>query len=101
MPNLSNVPTVSSSSDAGGRDQNGEPCQADPYAGNPYAGMSDEELARELDPRVPDRNRVVWIRLPERLLQRARHVAEREGVPYQGLIRKLLESSLERLDQGL
>ncbi|MBO0684210.1 MAG: hypothetical protein J2P45_13700 [Candidatus Dormibacteraeota bacterium] len=86
---------MSSSSDLGGRDQNGQPWQADPYA-----GMTDEELARELDPRLPDRNRVVWIRLPERLLQRARQVAEREGVPYEGLIRKLLESSLERLDKG-
>ena len=72
----------------------------EPWTADPYAGMTDEDLARELDPRLPDRNRVVWIRLPERLLERTRHAAECQGVPYQGLIRRLLESSLERLDPG-
>jgi CopG antitoxin of type II toxin-antitoxin system len=72
----------------------------EPWPADPYAGMTDDELARELDPRLPDRNRVVWVRLPERLLERTRDAAERQGVPYQGLIRRILEASLERLDMG-
>ncbi len=71
-----------------------EPHQFDPY----------EETDKEFETEVlaaleaaKQRQKAISIKLPEALLERTREEAKRRGVPYQTLIKILLERSLDRL----
>ena len=72
----------------------------EPHQFDPYAGMSHKEFEAEvlaaLDA-AKQRQRAISIKLPESLLERTREEARRRGVPYQTLIKILLERSLDRL----
>ena len=67
---------------------------------DPYNGMTDKEFETEvlaaLDA-AKQRQKAISIKLPEALLERTREEARRRGVPYQTLIKILLERSLDRL----
>ena len=67
---------------------------------DPYDGMSGKEFEAEvlaaLDA-AKQRQKAISIKLPEALLERTREEAKRRGVPYQTLIKILLERSLDRL----
>ena len=67
---------------------------------DPYDGMSNTEFEAEvlaaLDA-AKQRQKAISIKLPEALLERTREEAKRRGVPYQTLIKILLERSLDRL----
>ena len=67
---------------------------------DPYDGMSDKKFEAEvlaaLDA-AKQRQKAISIKLPEALLERTREEAKRRGVPYQTLIKILLERSLDRI----
>lgn len=67
---------------------------------DPYDGMAGKEFEAEvltaLDA-AKQRQKAISIKLPEALLERTREEAKRRGVPYQTLIKILLERSLDRL----
>ena len=71
-----------------------------PHQFDPYNGMTDKEFETEvlaaLDA-AKQRQKAISIKLPEALLERTREEARRRGVPYQTLIKILLERSLDRL----
>ena len=72
----------------------------EPHQFDPYEGMADKEFETEvlaaLDA-AKQRQKAISIKLPEALLERTRLEAKRRGVPYQTLIKILLERSLDRL----
>jgi predicted DNA binding CopG/RHH family protein len=72
----------------------------EPHQFDPYDGMSNKEFEAEvlaaLDA-AKQRQKAISIKLPEALLARTREEAKRRGVPYQTLIKILLERSLDRL----
>jgi predicted DNA binding CopG/RHH family protein len=72
----------------------------EPHQVDPYDGMTDKQFETEvlaaLDA-AKQRQKAISIKLPEALLERTREEAKRRGVPYQTLIKILLERSLDRL----
>lgn len=66
---------------------------------DPFEGMSDEEFeneffeALEKDPLKP-----ISLRLPTSTIERSKAAAKERGVPYQALIKGLIEAGLNRLD---
>jgi predicted DNA binding CopG/RHH family protein len=67
---------------------------------DPYDGMTDKEFERLVVAAfdaVKRRQKAISIKLPEELLARTRAEAKRRGIPYQTLIKIVLEQSLNRL----
>jgi len=78
----------------------GKPFGLEPHQFDPYEGMTDKEFETEVSAALDaakHRQKAISIKLPEALLERTREEAKRRGVPYQTLIKILLESSLDRL----
>ena len=70
---------------------------------DPYDGMTDREFDRVVVAAfdaVKRRQKAISIKLPEELLERTRAEAKRRGIPYQTLIKIVLEKSLDRLGAG-
>jgi len=68
----------------------------EPWQFDPYDGMSDDEVDELVD-RIFERQKMmpISIRLPRALLDRAKAEGKRRGVPYQTLLRALIEAGLE------
>lgn len=69
---------------------------------DPYDAMSDEEfdayMARLFDePQGP--TRAVTLRMPEDLLTRLQHLAASRHMPYQRLMKRMLEESLSAVER--
>lgn len=67
---------------------------------DPYDGMTDTEFEAEVlsaFSAAKRRQKAISIKLPEALLERTRVEAKRRGIPYQTLIKIVLEKSLNRL----
>lgn len=67
---------------------------------DPYEGMSAEELDRHFSDLIIDnrqRQRAISIRFPEDLLGELRQLADQAGIPYQTLIKLLLERDVASL----
>ena len=72
----------------------------EPHHFDPYDGMTDKEFERVVlaaFDAVKRRQKAISIKLPEELLARTRAEARRRGIPYQTLIKIVLEQSLNRL----
>jgi len=72
----------------------------EPHQFDPYDGMTDRKFESEVVAALDaakKRQKAISIKLPEALLERTRDEAKRRGVPYQTLIKILLERSLDRL----
>jgi predicted DNA binding CopG/RHH family protein len=70
---------------------------------DPYEGMSDDELEEhfaQLFENRRDRTVSVTLRMPEDLVLRTKRIAEAQQIPYQRLIKRILESAVSRLEQG-
>jgi predicted DNA binding CopG/RHH family protein len=70
---------------------------------DPYDGMSDEEFVADAEEALraaQRRQTAISLRLPEELLERAKAEARRRNMPYQTLIKVLLERSLDRLGRA-
>ena len=75
----------------------------EPHQYDPYAGMTDDEFQTEVLEALEvarQHQKAISLRLPEDLLNRTKAEAKRRGLPYQTLIKVLLEKSLDRLDRG-
>lgn len=75
----------------------------EPYQFDPYDGMDDEEFVADVEAALKAAQRrqtAISLRLPEELLERTKAEARRRGMPYQTLIKVLLERSLDRLGRA-
>lgn len=72
----------------------------EPHQYDPFEGMTDREFEAEVLKAFEaskQRQKAISIKLPEELLERTRAEAKRRGIPYQTLIKIVLEKSLDRL----
>jgi predicted DNA binding CopG/RHH family protein len=68
---------------------------------DPFEDMSDEEFDEHVDALFSERPRTVAVslRVPNDLLERLKRQAKRAGVPYQTLMKSVLESAVARLER--
>ena len=73
----------------------------EPHHYDPFDNMSDDELDAELDEllRREPPSVTISIRMPAELLERTKQVAAKGGVPYQALIKRLVDAGVSRLEQ--
>src|SRR5688572_19296421 len=73
----------------------------EPHHYDPYDGMTDEELESELDDilRREPASVTISIRMPAELLERTKRLAADGGMPYQALIKRLVDAGVSRLEQ--
>jgi predicted DNA binding CopG/RHH family protein len=67
---------------------------------DPYEQMSDEEFDREVVQPLVEQATTISLRMPRPMLERTKEQAARLGVPYQRLMKALLASGLDRLEQS-
>ncbi|MHB8621582.1 MAG: CopG family antitoxin [Chloroflexota bacterium] len=72
-----------------------------PHRYDPYDNMTDEELEAELDEllRREPATVTISIRMPVDLLERTKRLANDGGLPYQSLIKRLVDAGVSRLEQ--
>ena len=70
---------------------------------DPYDEMSDEQFHDWANQMLAKRSRpptrMIALRMPEALVDRAKRAAGSTGVPYQVLIKRLVESGLDHLER--
>lgn len=66
---------------------------------DPFDTLSDEEFEREVLEALDRGTTKISLRVPNDLLGRTRQVAERRGVPYQALIKVLIDQGVRRLER--
>lgn len=68
---------------------------------DPFDDMSDDEFDEHVEALFSERPRTVAVslRVPNDLLERLKRQAERAGVPYQTLMKSVLESAVARLER--
>jgi predicted DNA binding CopG/RHH family protein len=68
---------------------------------DPFEDMSDEEFDEHVGALFSERPRTVAVslRVPNDLLERLKRQAQRAGVPYQTLMKSVLESAVARLER--
>lgn len=73
----------------------------EPHHFDPYDDVSDEELEAELDDvfRREPGSVAISIRMPVELLERTKRAATEGGVPYQTLIKRLVDAGVSRLER--
>ena len=67
---------------------------------DPFDDLSDEEFERAVLEALDRGTTKISLRVPNDLLGRARQAAERRGVPYQSLIKVLIEKGIRRLERA-
>ena len=66
---------------------------------DPFDTLSDEEFEREVLEALDRGTTKISLRVPNALLGRTRQIAERRGVPYQALIKVLIDQGIRRLER--
>lgn len=66
---------------------------------DPFDKLSDEEFEREVLEALDRGTTKISLRVPNDLLGRTRQIAERRGVPYQALIKVLIDQGVRRLER--
>ena len=66
---------------------------------DPFDDMSDEEFEREVLDSLDQATTKISLRVPKDLLSRTKDVAARRGVPYQALMKALIDQGLKRLER--
>lgn len=66
---------------------------------DPFDDLSDEEFEREVLKSLDQGTTKISLRVPNDLLGRTRQAAERRGVPYQSLIKVLIDKGVRRLER--
>lgn len=66
---------------------------------DPFDELSDEEFEREVLESLDQASTKISLRVPKDLLNRTKHVAERRGVPYQSLMKALIDQGVRRLER--
>lgn len=67
---------------------------------DPFDELNDEEFEREVLEALDHRTTKISLRVPNDLLCRARQAAGRRGVPYQSLIKVLIDQGVRRLERS-
>src|SRR5215813_14571410 len=66
---------------------------------DPFDDLSDEEFEREVLEALDQATTKISLRVPNDLLGRTKKAAERRGVPYQSLMKALIDQGLRRLER--
>jgi predicted DNA binding CopG/RHH family protein len=66
---------------------------------DPYDELSDEEFEREILRALELSSTKISLRLPNELLERTKRAAARRGVPYQSLMKALIDQGVKRLER--
>jgi len=66
---------------------------------DPFDDLSDEEFEREVLESLDQATTKISLRVPKDLLSRTKNVAARRGVPYQALMKALIDQGLKRLER--
>ncbi|HKV87703.1 MAG TPA: CopG family antitoxin [Candidatus Dormibacteraeota bacterium] len=66
---------------------------------DPFDDLSDEEFEREVLDALDQATTKISLRVPKELLGRTKHAAERRGVPYQSLMKALIDQGVRRLER--
>lgn len=71
-----------------------------PGAGLPArVGLTDQEFEREILQALDQSSTKISLRLPNELLDRTKRAALRRGVPYQSLIKAIIDNGVRRLER--
>ena len=66
---------------------------------DPFDELSDEEFEREVLDSLGQATTKISLRVPKDLLGRTKQAAERRGVPYQSLMKALIDQGVRRLER--
>lgn len=66
---------------------------------DPFDDLSDDDFEREVLKALDQGTTKISLRVPNDLLGRTRQAAERRGVPYQSLIKVLIDKGVRRLER--
>jgi predicted DNA binding CopG/RHH family protein len=66
---------------------------------DPYDALSDDEFEREILDALDQATVKISLRVPKKLLERTKTAANRRGVPYQSLIKALIDQGVQRLER--
>jgi predicted DNA binding CopG/RHH family protein len=66
---------------------------------DPFDELSDEEFEREVLESLDQATTKISLRVPKDLLSRTKNVAAGRGVPYQALMKALIDQGLKRLER--
>jgi predicted DNA binding CopG/RHH family protein len=66
---------------------------------DPFDDLSDEAFEREVLDALDQATTKISLRVPNELLGRTKHVAENRGVPYQSLMKALIDQGVRRLER--
>jgi predicted DNA binding CopG/RHH family protein len=66
---------------------------------DPFDDLSDEEFEREVLDSLDQATTKISLRVPKDLLGRTKQVAQRRGVPYQSLMKALIDQGVRRLER--
>ena len=66
---------------------------------DPLDDLSDDEFEREVLESLDQATTKISLRVPKDLLSRTKNVAARLGVPYQTLMKALIDQGLKRLER--
>jgi len=67
---------------------------------DPFDELSDDEFEREVLESLDQATTKISLRVPKDLLIRTKDVAARRGVPYQALMKALIDQGLKRLERA-
>jgi predicted DNA binding CopG/RHH family protein len=66
---------------------------------DPFDSLSDEEFEREVLESLDQATTKISLRVPKDLLGRTKRAAERRGIPYQSLMKALIDQGIRRLEK--
>lgn len=66
---------------------------------DPFDNLSDEAFEREVLEALDQATTKISLRVPNELLGRTKQAAENRGVPYQSLMKALINQGLKRLER--
>jgi predicted DNA binding CopG/RHH family protein len=66
---------------------------------DPFDGLTDGEFEREVLESLDQATTKISLRIPNDLLSRTKDAAGRRGVPYQSLMKALIDQGVQRLER--
>lgn len=66
---------------------------------DPFDELSDDEFERQVLESLDQATTKISLRVPKDLLSRTKHAAEGRGVPYQSLMKALIDQGIRRLER--
>ncbi len=66
---------------------------------DPFEDLSDDEFEREVLESLDQATTKISLRVPNELLGRTKQAAQRRGVPYQSLMKALIDQGVRRLER--